>query len=305
MSEDDLRALIDEPARRADVPAVELAEVFLERLESAAPRLHATVTLTPELALAGARRADEARASGHRLPLDGLPLVLKDNVDVAGVRTTVGSRLFADRVAAEDAEVTARLRVAGAVLLGKANMHELAFGATSRNEEFGHVVNPIAPDRIPGGSSGGSGAAVAADLCVAAIGTDTGGSIRLPAALCGVAGLRPTYGAVSNRGVQPVSASLDTVGPLARAVTDLRAVLGAIAGHDPEDPTTCEQHARALGHTRTASARGRGGGARRALRCRRRRLRARGVRRRARARSIARPGRSRRLGARGRRLRYG
>ncbi len=240
MSEDELRAVIDDPARRAEVPAVELADVFLERLESTRTRLHATIMLTPELALSGARRVDEARARGERLPLDGLPLVLKDNIDVAGVRTTVGSRLFADRVAAEDAEVTARLRAAGAVVLGKANMHELAFGATSQNEAFGHVVNPAARDRIPGGSSGGSGAAVAADLCVAAIGTDTGGSVRLPASLCGVSGLRPTYGAVSNRGVQPVSSSLDTVGPLARSVADIRSVLAAVAGHDPLDPTSRE-----------------------------------------------------------------
>ena len=145
--------------------------------------------------------------------------MIKDIIDVAGVRTTVGSRLFADRIASSDAEVTTRIRAAGGVILGKANLHELAFGATSANETFGAVVNPAAPDRIPGGSSGGSGAAVAADLCVAAIGTDTGGSVRLPASLCGVSGLRPTFGAVSNHGVQPVSVSLDTVGPLARSVT--------------------------------------------------------------------------------------
>jgi aspartyl-tRNA(Asn)/glutamyl-tRNA(Gln) amidotransferase subunit A len=236
VTEDEVRALVDEPARRAEISAVELAELFLERLESAQPRLHAMITLTPELALEGARRADDTRAAGERLPLDGLPLVLKDNIDVAGVRTTVGSRLFEGRVATQDAEVTMRLRAAGAVILGKANLHELAFGATSRNETFGQVVNPAAPDRIPGGSSGGSGAAVAADLCIAAIGTDTGGSVRLPASLCGVSGLRPTYGAVSNRGVQPVSSSLDTVGPLARSVASLRAVLAAMSGHDPGDP---------------------------------------------------------------------
>ena len=127
------------------------------------------------------------------------------------------------------------------MILGKANLHELAFGATSANETFGAVVNPAAPDRIPGGSSGGSGAAVAADLCVAAIGTDTGGSVRLPASLCGVSGLRPTFGAVSNRGVQPVSSSLDTVGPLARSVTDVRALLASIAGFDSRDPASCER----------------------------------------------------------------
>jgi aspartyl-tRNA(Asn)/glutamyl-tRNA(Gln) amidotransferase subunit A len=169
-----------------------------------------------------------------------MPVVVKDNIDVAGVGTTVGSRLFADRVAAADAEVTRRLHSAGVVILGKANLHELAFGATSANEAFGPVVNPAAPERIPGGSSGGSGVAVAADLCVAALGTDTGGSVRLPASLCGVSGLRPTFGAVSNRGVQPVSASLDTVGPFARSVADLRSVLAAIAGFDPGDPTSVD-----------------------------------------------------------------
>jgi aspartyl-tRNA(Asn)/glutamyl-tRNA(Gln) amidotransferase subunit A len=240
VTDDDVVALVDDPDRRRDVSAVALAEAMLERVERLQPRLHAMITITAPLALADARRVDDRRARGTPLPLDGLPVVIKDNVDVAGIPTTVGSRLFASRVAAEDAEVTRRLRAAGAVILGKANMHELAFGATSRNEAFGHVVNPAAPDRIPGGSSGGSGAAVAADLCVAAIGTDTGGSIRLPASLCGVSGLRPTYGAVSTRGVQPVSWSLDTVGPLARSVVDVRAVLEAIAGFDPGDPSSVD-----------------------------------------------------------------
>ena len=200
--------------------------------------LHATITLTPELALAQARAADAARRRGRALPLDGMPLVIKDNVDIAGVPTTVGSRLFADRIASTDAEVTTRIRTAGGVILGTANLHELAFGATSANETFGAVVNPAAPDRIPGGSSGGSGAAVAADLCIAAIGTDTGGSVRLPASLCGVSGLRPTFGAVSTHGVQPVSVSLDTVGPLARSVADVRALLAAVAGFDSRDPAS-------------------------------------------------------------------
>jgi aspartyl-tRNA(Asn)/glutamyl-tRNA(Gln) amidotransferase subunit A len=233
VTDEDIRQLIDAPALRPGVTATTLTEALLERIERLQPHVRALITVTPELALEGARRADEARARSEPLPLDGLPVVLKDNVDVAGVATTVGSRLFAGRVAQADAEVTTRLRAGGAVLLGKANMHELAFGATSRNEAFGHVVNPAAPDRIPGGSSGGSGAAVAADLCVAAIGTDTGGSIRLPASLCGVTGLRPTYGAVSSRGVQPVSRSLDTVGPLARATSDVRAVFEAIRDTPP------------------------------------------------------------------------
>ena len=240
VTDDDVRALIDDPARRAEVSVVELAEALLARLETRAD-LHATITLTPELALAQARAADVARARGRALPLDGMPLVIKDNVGIAGVPTTVGSRLFADRVASSDAEVTTRIRAAGGVILGTANLHELAFGATSANETFGAVVNPAAPDRIPGGSSGGSGAAVAADLCIAAIGTDTGGSVRLPASLCGVSGLRPTFGAVSTHGVQPVSVSLDTVGPLARSVTDVRELLASIAGFDSRDPASCER----------------------------------------------------------------
>ena len=233
--------LVDDPELRRTLSAVEVTELFLERIESEQPRLNALITVTPELAIGEARRVDSERVAGRPLSLDGMPIVIKDNVDVASVPTTVGSRLFAGRVAAADAEVVRRLRDAGAVVLGKANMHELAFGATSRNEAFGHVINPAAPDRIPGGSSGGSGAAVAADLCVAAIGTDTGGSVRLPASLCGVSGFRPTFGAVSNRGVQPVSWSLDTVGPLARSVADLRAVLEAIAGFDAGDPCSIDR----------------------------------------------------------------
>jgi aspartyl-tRNA(Asn)/glutamyl-tRNA(Gln) amidotransferase subunit A len=237
MTDDEIRALVDDPALRRGVPAVELAEAFLERLERA-ETLHTMITLTPESALVQAGEVDARRSRGQRLSLDGMPIVVKDNVDVAGVPTTVGSRLFAHRTPTDDAEVTLRLREAGAVILGKANMHEFAFGATSANEAFGAVVNPAAPDRIPGGSSGGSGAAVAADLCLAAIGTDTGGSVRLPASLCGVSGIRPTYGAVSNRGVQPVSASLDTVGALARAAADVRSLLAAVAGFDPADSTS-------------------------------------------------------------------
>ncbi len=239
MTDDDVHALIDDQDLRRRVPAVEFAEELLRRIERAQPLLHVMITLTPELALETAREIDERRSRGDRLPLDGMPVVVKDNVDVTGVPTTVGSELFRNRVATDDAEVVRRLHAGGAVILGKANMHELAFGATSANESFGKVVNPLAPDRIPGGSSGGSGAAVAADLCVAAIGTDTGGSIRLPASLCGVSGLRPTFGAVSNRGVQPVSPSLDTVGPLARSVDTIRDVVRVISGFDANDPTSC------------------------------------------------------------------
>ena len=210
--------LVDDPDLRRTLSAVEATQVFLERIESEQPRLNALITITQELAFADARRVDSARAAGQPLPLDGMPIVIKDNVDVSGVPTTVGSRLFAGRVAEADAEIVRRLRAAGAVILGKANMHELAFGATSRNETFGYVLNPAAPDRIPGGSSGGSGAAVAADLCVAAIGTDTGGSVRLPASLCGVSGLRPTFGTVSPVGAMvPWSCATKATGPMVSA----------------------------------------------------------------------------------------
>jgi aspartyl-tRNA(Asn)/glutamyl-tRNA(Gln) amidotransferase subunit A len=246
VTDQEFARLVDRPDERAEVSAVELAEACLERIGREQRRLGAFVTVTEELALAGARDVDTARARGERPPLDGLPLAVKDNIDVGGVRTTVGSRAFADRVAAEDAEVVRRLRAAGAVVLGKANMHELAFGSTCRNEAYGAVVNPWDPSRIPGGSSGGSGVALAADLCFAALGTDTGGSIRLPAAINGVAGLRSTYGAVSTRGVVPVSRSLDTVGPMARSIDDLAAVLAAIEGFDPEDPWSVAPSGKAL-----------------------------------------------------------
>jgi aspartyl-tRNA(Asn)/glutamyl-tRNA(Gln) amidotransferase subunit A len=241
VTDDEIRSAIDDPAARQDTTAVALTEAFLARIAVDGSRLRAMITVTDELALADARRVDEARARGARLPLDGMALVVKDNVDLAGVRTTIGSRQFADRIADEDAPVVERLRRAGAVTLGKANMHEVAFGATSLNHAFGAVVNPWDDGIIAGGSSGGSGAAVAADLCIGAIGTDTGGSVRIPASCCGVSGLRPTFGAVSTRGVFPVSWTLDTVGPLARAVDDVAALHAAMAGFDPDDPRSIER----------------------------------------------------------------
>jgi aspartyl-tRNA(Asn)/glutamyl-tRNA(Gln) amidotransferase subunit A len=234
MTEEELRRLIDEPSARAQVSAVELAEAFLGRI-AVRDEYNAVMTLTPELALADARSADAARSRRSPLPLDGLPLLVKDNIDVAGIRCTVGSRLFYDRVAERDATVVRRLREAGAVILGKTFLHEFAFGVTS-NAILGACRNPWDPTRIPGGSSGGSGAALAADFAIGALGTDTGGSVRLPAAINGVTGLRPTSGAVSNLGVYPLSPSLDTVGPMARSAGDLAALFAAMRGYDPEDP---------------------------------------------------------------------
>lgn len=233
MTEDELRRLIDEPGLRAEVSATALAETFLERIAER-DAFNAVLTPTPRVARDDARRADAARARGMPLPLDGMPILIKDNIDVAGERCTVGSKLFYDRVAENDAFVIERLRNAGAVILGKSFLHEFAFGATS-NTILGTCRNPWDPARIPGGSSGGSGAALAADFAVGALGTDTGGSVRLPAAFNGVTGLRPTHGAVSNRGVHPLSPSFDTVGPMARSAGDVGALFGAMAGYDPGD----------------------------------------------------------------------
>ncbi|MBV8601939.1 MAG: amidase [Candidatus Eremiobacteraeota bacterium] len=226
--------LVDEPSRRREVSAETLARAMLERIERH-DVYRALETTTPELALADARRVDAARAQKSPLPLDGLPIVVKDNVDVGGVRCGVGSKLFANRVAECDATVVRLLREAGAIVLGKTCLHEFAFGATSISI-LGACRNPWDPSRIAGGSSGGSGIAVAADFAVGALGTDTGGSVRLPAALCGIVGLRPTHGAVSNHGVQPLSPSFDTVGPMARSAADASALFAIMRRYDPDDP---------------------------------------------------------------------
>ena len=190
--------------------------------------------------MAAARAADAAVAGGTTGPLTGVPLALKDLFDTAGTRTTGGSRIFADRVPAEDAAVVARLRSAGAVFVGKTNLHEWAFGVTNQNPHFGATRNPWDLSRIPGGSSGGSAAALAVGACYGALGSDTGGSIRIPASLCGIVGLKPTYGRVSVRGVIPLSWTLDHVGPMARTVRDVALLYGAIAGYDPRDPLSAD-----------------------------------------------------------------
>jgi len=191
-------------------------------------------------AIAAARAADRAIAARSAGPLAGVPLALKDLFDTAGVRTTAGSRIFADRVPAEDAAVVARLRDAGAVFVGKANLHEWAFGVTNQNPHFGPTRNPWDLTRIPGGSSGGSAAALAMGECYGALGSDTGGSIRIPASLCGIVGLKPTYGRVSVRGVIPLSWTLDHAGPMARTVRDVALLYRSIAGYDPLDPLSSD-----------------------------------------------------------------
>jgi aspartyl-tRNA(Asn)/glutamyl-tRNA(Gln) amidotransferase subunit A len=219
--------------------ALALTEGYLRRIERYDQELHAFVTVSGEIARAQAAAADEASRRGERLgPLHGIPVALKDNIDTAGVRTTAGSRFFADRVPSRDSEVARRLREAGAVLLGKTALHEFAYGATTQNPHHGACRNPWDRARIPGGSSGGSGAALAAGMCAVALGTDTGGSVRIPAALNGVSGLRPTLGRVSNRGVFPITWSFDTVGPMARSVADLAPLLAVLAGFDPEDSSS-------------------------------------------------------------------
>ena len=230
--------LADASARVRDrtVSPVELTRACLDRIARLNPTLNAFITITAESALAEARQAESEISRGHwRGALHGIPLALKDLLDTAGVRTTAGSGLYKDRVPAEDAEVVRRLRAAGAVLLGKLNMHEFAYGGSSAISYYGAVRNPWNPAHCAGGSSGGSAAAVAAHLCYGAIGSDTGGSIREPAGYCGIVGLKPTYGRVSTVGAIPLSWTLDHLGPLTRTVLDAALLLQALAGHDPRD----------------------------------------------------------------------
>ena len=227
--------------RKRELSPVELAEAALAKIEKLNPALNAFITVTADSALQQAREAgNEIQRGRWRGPLHGVPLGLKDIVDTAGIRTTAASALFKDRIPTQDAEVVRRLRNAGAVFLGKQNLHEFAYGGSSMISYYGEVHNPWDPARIAGGSSGGSAAAVAAGLGFGAIGTDTAGSVREPAAQCGVVGLKPTFGRVSARGVFPLSSSLDHIGPIARTVSDVAVLLQAIAGFDPEDKNSVD-----------------------------------------------------------------
>jgi aspartyl-tRNA(Asn)/glutamyl-tRNA(Gln) amidotransferase subunit A len=219
---------IADQLRTRKMSPVELTQEFLRRIEKLNPVLNAFITVTSESALAEARQAEQEIQRGNYLgPLHGIPIALKDLIDTAGVRTTAASALFANRVPARDAEVVRLLKAAGAILLGKNNLHEFAYGGSSLISHFGPTRNPWHPEYITGGSSGGSAAAVAAELCCASIGTDTAGSIREPAAYCGVVGIKASYGLVSADGVVPLSRSLDHVGPLTRRVADAVIVLHA------------------------------------------------------------------------------
>jgi len=228
--------------RSKEISPVEVTEALLNRIERLNPRLNAYITVTKEEAVKSAKAAERAiKAGKYSGPLHGVPIAVKDLMNTKGVRTTSGSKILADYVPSEDATVVQRLRRAGAILLGKLNLHEFAFGATNENPHYGPARNPWDADRITGGSSGGSGVATAASMCMGSLGTDTGGSIRIPASLCGIVGLKPTYGRVSCYGVTALSWSLDHIGPMTKSVEDAALMLQEIAGWDPKDATTAVQ----------------------------------------------------------------
>ena len=219
-----------EQIRQQKISPVELARECLERIERLNPTLNAFITVTAESAVAEAQKAEQKIQSGNwRGPLHGIPIGLKDLIDTAGLRTTAASGVFGDRIPSEDADVVKKLKAAGAVFVGKQNLQEFAYGSSSLISHFGPVRNPVNPEFIAGGSSSGSAAAVASGMCYAAIGTDTAGSIREPASICGVVGLKPSYGLVSTRGIIPLSQSLDHAGPITRSVEDAAIVLDAVA----------------------------------------------------------------------------
>jgi len=227
---------------RLEVSPVEVVESAIRQIERLDPQVNAFITVTAESARAAALEAEQEIANGgYRGPLHGIPIALKDLFYTRGIRTTAGSTFLRDFVPTEDATVVARLKGAGAVIVGKTNMHEWAFGATNTNPHYGDVRNPWDPARVSGGSSGGSAAAVVARMVPAALGSDTGGSIRIPAALCGVVGLKPTYGRVSRNGAIPCAWSMDHIGPLCRTAEDAAIVMGTMAGWDPMDPASSRE----------------------------------------------------------------
>ena len=222
--------------QQKELSPVEIIDAHLARIEATEPVLNSYITVLPEEARAAARRAEsDIQRGDYRGPLHGIPVALKDLYNTAGVRTTSGSRIFDNFVPEQDCTVADRFRQAGAILLGKLNMHQFAYGPTGENPDYGHMHNPWDPEMVSGGSSGGSGSAAAAGQCTITTGSDTGGSIRIPAALCGIVGLKPTYGLVSRHGLTPLSWSLDHPGPMVRTVEDAALTMNAIAGHDPKD----------------------------------------------------------------------
>ena len=232
---------LSQQVRSRSISPVELTEDCLARIENLNPELNAFITVMAESALDQARCAEqEIQRGNYRGPLHGIPIGLKDIIDTAGIRTTAASELFKDRIPTEDAEVVRRLRAAGAIIVGKQNLHEFAYGGSSMVSFFGEIHNPWDVKRLTGGSSGGSAASVAAGLGFAAVGTDTAGSIRQPANYCGVVGLKPTYGRVSARGVVPLAHSYDHVGPIANSVYDAALMLQVLAGYDAGDPASVD-----------------------------------------------------------------
>jgi aspartyl-tRNA(Asn)/glutamyl-tRNA(Gln) amidotransferase subunit A len=232
-------AALSAKLRRKEISPVEVTDAYLHRIDTLNDRLKAYITVTADLAREQARAAEQEIGSGEwRGPLHGVPIALKDLCYTKGIRTTGGSRILGDFVPDYDSTVWTRLKDAGAVLLGKLNLHEFAYGITSGNPHWGVCRNPYDTGRIPGGSSGGSAAAIVAGLAAATIGSDTGGSIRIPAALCGCVGLKPTWSRVSRHGVIPLSYTLDHVGPITKTVRDAAIVLNSIAGLDPLDSTS-------------------------------------------------------------------
>ena len=227
--------------REGNYSSEELTQHFLQRIAAGDKNLNSVITVTEEQALTDARAADQRIAAGDASPLTGIPLLHKDIFCTAGIRTSCGSKMLDNFVPPYDATVIARLKSAGTVMLGKTNMDEFAMGSSTENSYYGPARNPWDVERVPGGSSGGSAAAVAAGFAAAATGTDTGGSIRQPAALCGITGLKPTYGRVSRLGMVAFASSLDQGGPLARSAADCAALLSVIAGFDPADSTSAER----------------------------------------------------------------
>ncbi|OLE46565.1 MAG: hypothetical protein AUI36_21890, partial [Cyanobacteria bacterium 13_1_40CM_2_61_4] len=240
-----------ELVRTKQASPVDLAEACFKQIDRYNAPLNAFITITRDKAMIAAREMEAEQQRGKwRGPLHGIPIAIKDNIDTAGILTTGASELFKDRIPTEDADVIRRLKNAGAVILGKLNLHEFAYGGTTTVSYYGAAHNPWALDHQTGGSSGGPAAALAADLCFGSLGTDTAGSVRIPGSYCGIVGLKPTYGRVSNRGVIPLSWTLDHTGPMAKCVEDAAILLKVIAGYDERDPTTVDvpvpDYARAL-----------------------------------------------------------